>query len=325
MTAPHGWTWRRAAGKLTVFSGVFRMTIEGLAYRYLRFADQMLAVWPYPVLIAGFVAGFLWPSPPWRIGRGPHWVAWLLLLIVVNLQQTVWLQSFGLIRAGRLWLAVLAELAICLGGGFLAAWLAKARARDAFGRVWPAAIMLVPPVNLLLLAAPPARQAGAAAAPLPPGRLHQPAQTWVVLVLALGVINLNLGREIQARVATAAATPPDDAAFVQATAAVMIEVDGLEGYLDQVLAATEVPSRLDADLWLVAARREGRALIITYALSAEEGDQLADDYRAGLVRAACAAFGPALTAGARLEYHFQRVPARTEMDLIELRRADCFV
>lgn len=299
------------------------MGLNALAFRYAQFVESAW-YWPYPVLMAGFLLGLLWPSGPLRIRRGPHWAIYLLLLLAYNLLQFQWLGSNEMIRGGYLWAGAAVDIASGLLCGGLGGFLAKARSRDAFGHAGWAILGGVPLLNLVLLASP-SRTGDASQGPVLFAGLQLPTLAWVVTVFAISATSRALTGILETELEYMAANPPSDDAYSLAVEIMMIEANGLEAYLDIALQGVEVPKQLDSDLWLIDAQRDGVALHFTYAMAAEEGDTLSKPFRDETTRIACDALGRALQAGAAVEYHYLRLADKTEFDVISVRAPDCLI
>ena len=299
------------------------MGLNALAFRYAQFVEGAW-YWPYPVLLAGFLLGLLWPSPPLRLRRGPHWAIYLLLLLAYNLLQFLWLGSNEMIRGGYLWAGAAVDIISGLVFGGLGGFLAKARSRDAFGPAGWAILGAVPLLNLVLLAAP-SRTGEAAQGPVLFSGLQMPTLAWVVTVFAISATSRALTGILETELDHMAANPPADDAYTLAVEAMIIEANGIEAYLDLALQGLEVPTQVDSDLWLIAARRQGAALHFTYAMAVEEGDTLSKAFRDETTRIACDALGRALQAGAAVEYHYLRLADKTEFDVISVRAPDCLI
>ena len=101
------------------------MTLNGLAFQYVTALEQWPAI-PYLMPLPGFVLGLILPSPGQYIARGPHWLAVLLLILLLTVEQFAWFAMPAAVRADLFWLLpfgdVLSALLIGVAAGFACYW-----------------------------------------------------------------------------------------------------------------------------------------------------------------------------------------------------------
>lgn len=298
------------------------MTVNGLAFSYLLAVADLL-VWPYPLLITGFLIGFVIRTPALRIRRGPAWILLGLILALFNFCQLLWATSNEAIIGGWLWVLVASEICTGLLGGVLWAIIAKARARDAFGNPWAGLLIPVPVAGLFVLFT---KRKGPAE---PEARIileawEMPPLAWLVMGFALISINRGTTELVDRLLLRAETETPADPAFAAAVAGLQLQTVGLASYLDEIVTATETPQLVDADLLLIAIKREDHVVHYTFVLDAPEAEALSDEYRDLVISQGCDAFLPALNAGAEVQYHY-RSKDGFEFEVLSLTDKACLV
>lgn len=298
------------------------MTANGLAYSYLMTVIE-IAVWPYPLLIAGFLIGFVYPTPRLRIRRGPAWILLLMIMVLFNVCQLLWATTAAAITGGWLWVLPATEICTGLLSGAFIAVIAKARARDAFGNPWAGLLIPVPLAGLFVLFTKRTKPAE------PEVRIlleawDMPPLGWLCLGVGFVILGRGLNEHSERLILQAETETPSDPGFAAAVASLHIQANGLADFLESFVATTGVPHLIDTDLLLISVRREEHVLHYTYVLDAPEAEALSDEYRDLVIMQGCEAFLPALKAGAEVRYHYRRKDG-IEFEVLPLTEKTCLI
>lgn len=127
------------------------MALEELAYRYLSLGDLRHVVISLATTFAAFLLAMLaFRRARFELRRASHFLLSGLLALFSMMLGLLQLQEIEALLDERFWTLVFLNHLGLLVLGFLYGTLATARARNAFGRVGPALLGVIPVLNLVL-------------------------------------------------------------------------------------------------------------------------------------------------------------------------------
>lgn len=299
------------------------MTLNGLAYQYIITAEEWPAL-PYLLPVPGFLLGLLVPNPGRLIARGPNWLASLVLVLLLALQQFLWFAMPAATVAGVLWLIALADVLAASVFGFLLGRLGKARSRDAFGHAGWGVLQLVPLLNLPLLLT--RSRAGTEDQPRLLSSWDLPAG--IVVVLGLTLIGTTKGLEslLETQLEPAlAAEIEGNEAFATIFFRYQIEAQGLPAVIAEIAAGQPDPVEVEPGHRVLKLTADGAVLHVYHELDEPDAEELTPDYRRALISDTCDGLGDILQAGGKVSRHFSRSVDGEEFEVLDIRNGDCFV
>ncbi len=298
------------------------MTLNGLAFQYVTALEQWPAI-PYLMPLPGFVLGLILPSPGQYIARGPHWLAVLLLILLLTVEQFAWFAMPAAVRADLFWLLPLGDVLSALIVGVMLARLGKARSRDAFGHAGWAFLQMLPLLNLPLLLTASREGTEGQRRLLPSWDL--PAAAVMVMGISLVVMNKGMAAVLETRLEPVIAEASQELVFSDHFLRYQIEARGLPSVIAEVAAGQPDPMLVEPGHRILKLEARGSALHIFHELDEPEAEELDATYRRALISDTCSGLAWLLESGGTVARHFARKHDGWEFEVLNIRNGDCLV
>jgi hypothetical protein len=292
--------------------------LEDLAVQFVSQSESALRAIGYGLVVLGaIIAGVLTRSKA-ELERSPYFALSALIILLVTVVQTVWLQSLSAMAGGYLWALMIAHVAALVTGGFFTAKIAMARSRDAFGHGWLAALAFIPLANFWLLLAPskvPVSAQRTPAIPLLTGGLG--VLLGFLMLIAAAVVSVLVGRASDRMVARAR----NDPALQKVGIAFLVRSQGLPKTLRQMADAARTPIKIDSVTTLNRIEAAGTELRRTYVVGSP-AKALTDEFRTKATKGICAygPFMPILRSGATIREVYVRADRSPIGEVLVTRR-----